>query len=190
MKTQLYADGRLELHTEREHTEHNAYVFSAEDVAELRRLLSIPGLTDEERAVVEAERVLKEEVESGTITGAFWCMGLMGHYYKVFLSNSEQNDWNTVQATTRAAAATAAAQYVASLAKKKALPEPEDRTADECGLALRDLGWVLNGEYTRDDSPYPMWAHDGITVVMDSGDETLEAFYRRALTRALEARHS
>lgn len=151
MNTQLYADGRLELHTEREHTERNVYVFSADDVATLRALLSVPpptpGLTTEEAEVArieaELEQARTDELISGhnrfaPNKGVFdsWCYVLM-----LKKQPSVEGKGSTLLEAARAALAHVRKLRAEADAKK--LPEPEDMTAEDKLMELVGRGYVV-----------------------------------------------
>ena len=156
--------------------------FEAEEVAELRALLSIPGLTPEEVQVALAERELEQARVEGVISSWTHWRGHEGHQYTL---SWPVRGWHShLPQRSQLAAAQAAVARVRELraeAKKKKVPEPETMTIEAMRDELWALGWCMGCDCLR----CFIWQEgDGTTKVTQGSDETPIEVYTRALRRA------
>ena len=159
--------------------------FEAEEVAELRALLGIPGLTPEEVEVALAERVLEDAKCDDILHSCGWDYDIHGKFiYFLFPTNGDRSQH---PATTRLSAAQAAVARVRELraekerAEAKKLPDVGSMAVGEMIAELHGLGW------SEGYSPngWPCW-NGPHTQYPEGGGTNWTGTTRCALRRARE----
>ena len=166
--------------------------FEAEEVAELRALLGIPGLTPEQAEVALAERELAVALGVNGVRNLHRYHDERGWYYSFTTTSS---NIATPLKNTQAEAAQAAVARVRELRAEKEraeatkLPEPETMDVHAICWELQRMGHRCEASMGSDGHCYPhlRWRKpDGDFLCACGEDMTAPDFHRYALRRARE----
>lgn len=162
---------------------HTCRMVHSEAAKKLREILAIPGMTDEERAVVEAERVLDEAL--GKTVSAWQVQRDSGGYsYSICHVSIEPADWISKWFKYRDLVARAAAEYVQGLTKKR--PDVERMEGRAIYAEMRDKhGFTLVCPETQWGMEWRRCqGHTSVQITQRATGEECTAFHIRALREA------